>query len=518
MIVSLKEFPRPIEKNKPPDMRTMNDEAQLPDREKGMEGKETKPQERDLLLLLKDEQLKQKDMIIAENERTISKKNNKIKKGNLRLLEKDEQIKMKDMIIAEKDRVILRKNGELKENILMIAEWKAQSKQKDLQLLDTMGELSHVNLQLQKTLNSWTYRTGKILVFPAKAVKRLILKLKSAGKESPFSLHTSGTVGDDAGDYKKKIDLSSQLTADFGRHRSGLKYGLYYLKKLHNPGGVVFDAFIERTFCWDPEGIKPHLVPWIGIIHVPPKIPLWFNYHQSNEMIFKSEAWGKSLPYCKGLFTLSGYHRRHLETRLEMPINSLFLPTEFPGEKWTWDKFTANNEKKIIQVGWWLRKLHAIYQLPETGYKKIFLNIEHQSLPRLMKTEKEILIKEGTFDDSMYDTVETVNFLSNKDYDKLLGANIVFIYLYDASANNIIGECIARNTPVLVNPLESVKEYLGEDYPFYFDSYEEAVKKVMDSDLIYKTHRFLVDHPVKEKLDGEYFFKSIADSPIYRSL
>jgi hypothetical protein len=525
MIVSLEEPPIPIEKNKSPDVRVIHEEAQIPNMEKRIEGKEVKPREKDLLLLLKDEQLKQKDLIIADNERTISTKNNKIKKKNLQLWEKDEQIKMKAMIIAEKDQELLWKDVEIKEKIIIIAEWSERSKQKDeelklkdLQLLDMKEQLSYVNRQLQKTFDSWTYRTGKMLIFPAKAVKRLILELKSVGKKAAIFHHTAETVANAPGNYEKKIDLSGQLTADFGRHRSGLKYGLYNLKRLHNPGGVVFDAFIERTFCWDPEGIKPHLVPWIGIIHVPPGIPTWFNYHLSNEMIFKSEAWGKSLPYCKGLFTMSEYHRKHLETQLKIPVNSLFLPTEFPREKWSWEKFTANKKKKLIQVGWWLRKLHAIYQLPGNGYKKIFLNIGHKSLPRLMEMEREILIKEGTFEDSMYDTAETVSFLSNRDYDKLLCENIVFIYLYDASANNIISECIARGTPLLVNPIEPVKEYLGDDYPFYYNSLEEAAGKAMDLDLVYKTHRFLVNHPIKEKLSGEYFLKSIADSLIYRSL
>jgi hypothetical protein len=487
--------------------------------------KDEKIQKKCLLCVEKNKQLKLKDAIIAEKDQALIRKDKELREKDLLLMRKDEQLGQKDMIIAEKDRLILPKNEKFKEEILMIGEWSVrlkqkedELKQKDLQLLDMKEQLSHVNRQLQKISNSWTYCIGKILVFPVKVVKRLILKLKYAGKKSTLSHHSAGTVVNDTGDYNKKINLSSQFTADFGRHRSGLKYGLYYLKKLHNPRGVVFDAFIERTFCWGPKGTKPHLSPWIGIIHVPPGIPTWFNYHLSNEMIFKSDTWGKSLPYCKGLFTMSEYHRKHLETRLEIPVNALFLPTEFPGEKWTWDKFTANKEKKLIQVGWWLRKLHAIYQLPGNGYKKIFLNIGHKSLPRLMEMEREILIKEGTFDNSMYDAVETVNFLSNRDYDKLLCENIVFIYLYDASANNIIVECIARGTPLLVNPIEPVKEYLGDDYPLYYNSLEEAAGKAMDLDLIYKTHLFLKDHPIKMKLSGEYFLESFVKSGIYKGL
>lgn len=318
--------------------------------------------------------------------------------------------------------------------------------------------------------------------------------------------------------FERKINLGDQLEINYGRHRSGLKYGLSYLTKLHNPYGIILDAFIERTFCWHPEGIKPHTKPWIGLIHVPPNIPDWFISDQANEVIFKTEAWRQSIPLCKGLFVFSNYHKINIETKLNIPINSLFFPTEIPQMQWSWDKFQANNEKKIIQVGWWLRKLHAIYQLPKTRYKKIFLNVGHHLIPSLMHVERNMLIKAGTFNDEMYVTAETIQYLSDEEYDRLLCENIVFLYLYDASANNTVTECIARNTPILINPIEPVKEYLGEDYPFYYYSLEEAANKAQDLDLILKTHLFLANHNIKKKLTGEYFLESVANSEIYKNL
>ncbi len=71
---------------------------------------------------------------------------------------------------------------------------------------------------------------------------------------------------------------------------------------------------------------------------------------------------------------------------------------------------------------------------------------------------------------------------------------------------------------LLVNPLPAVKEYLGEDYPFYFNSLEEAAEKAEDEDLIQKTHLYLLNHPLKACLTGEYFAKSFEESKIYRNL
>ncbi|MCU0287891.1 MAG: hypothetical protein MUF15_16055 [Acidobacteria bacterium] len=308
------------------------------------------------------------------------------------------------------------------------------------------------------------------------------------------------------------------MEANYGRHRSGLKYGLSFLSGLHNPNGVLLDAFIERTFCWHPAGIKPHTNPWVGFIHVPPHVPGWFIYNQANDAIFKTKAWQDSLAFCKGIFVFSNYHKVNLEKKLNIPIHNLFFPTEIPKIQWRWENFQANPEKKIIQVGWWLRKLHAIYQLPKTDYTKIFLNVEHQCVPSLMQIERNILMKEGTFHDEMYETAKSINFLPDEEYDRLLSENIVFIYLYDASANNTVTECIARNTPILINPIEPVIEYLGKDYPFYYRSLEEAAAKAQDLDLVLKAHRFLVNHPIKEKLTGAFFQESFINSPIYKRL
>jgi hypothetical protein len=106
---------------------------------------------------------------------------------------------------------------------------------------------------------------------------------------------------------------------------------------------------------------------------------------------------------------------------------------------------------------------------------------------------------------------------SNAEYDRLLSENIVFVDLVDAVANNTVVECIARNTPVLVNPLPNVVDYLGPDYPFYFRSLEEAASKAEDYRLLQAAHQYLVEMP-KEWLKGETFCKELEASALYRSL
>ena len=146
-----------------------------------------------------------------------------------------------------------------------------------------------------------------------------------------------------------------------------------------------------------------------------------------------------------------------------------------------------------MQIGSWLRKLHAIYYLPVTRLKRA---IVHQQVPyinQLFTTER----REFQLDPD-YGSVTVLGFLSDDQYDALLSCNIVYLELYDSSANNTIIECMVRNTPILVNPLPAVREYLGEDYPFYFTNRSQAARKAEDVVLIEETHKYLQAHPIKK--------------------
>ncbi|AYV76630.1 MAG: putative WcaK-like polysaccharide pyruvyl transferase [Terrestrivirus sp.] len=113
----------------------------------------------------------------------------------------------------------------------------------------------------------------------------------------------------------------------------------------------------------------------------------------------------------------------------------------------------------------------------------------------------------------MVNSVEKINYLSNDDYDRLLSENIVFIDLIDASACNTVIECIARNTPILVNKLPAIVEVLGPHYPFYYESIEEANYKLSDYNYINEAHHYLKSMD-KSFLRIETFIEKLLKSPI----
>jgi hypothetical protein len=66
---------------------------------------------------------------------------------------------------------------------------------------------------------------------------------------------------------------------------------------------------------------------------------------------------------------------------------------------------------------------------------------------------------------------------------------IVFLRLEDASGVNTIIECIMRNTPIIINKLPAVVEYLGPNYPLYYDEVSEVSKFTVDD--ISKANKYL---------------------------
>jgi hypothetical protein len=347
-----------------------------------------------------------------------------------------------------------------------------------------------------------------------------------------------------------KIDLRDQVS--FKAHRSGWAYALEALMPLHNRRGVLFDGFIERNFAWkhwmdgirppdvlerlkcegtfdelatsEERGITPYTRPWIGLLHNPQAMPTWFHYQESPQTIFGKAIWEKSMDSCVGLFTLSEYHGRWVRQRTGKPVSVLTFPTEIPDRQFDFDRFTTNRHKKVVQIGWWLRKLNAIYQLPiphsnPLGYEKIrlvprfFGNADHY-LTQLMA--QEAAHYDVATDPAFSSNTREIQHLPDAEYDRLLAENIVFVDLYDTSANNAVVECIARATPILVNPLPAVVEYLGEDYPLYFNGLSEAADKALDTSLVHAAHVYLKNCATRQRLSGDHFRRSFEESDVYR--
>lgn len=321
-----------------------------------------------------------------------------------------------------------------------------------------------------------------------------------------------------------KINLSGQIS--FNHHRSGWAYVLNLLSQFHREDATLFDGWLEKTFAWQREEYSqlrliPYREPWVGVFHNPPNTPSWFSHNSNPASMLQSKEFQDSLGTCRGIYVLSKYHREFLKCFIKtVPVDVFYLPTEVPDLSFNFDEFVKNPNKKIANIGWWCRKLSSIHKLDADS--SIYQKIRTQVFGNQNAVEQVMAI-EAMFDgralsDEQVKSVVDVRHMPKEEYDELLSKNIVFLDLYDASANNVIVECMVRGTPILVNPLPAVVEYLGADYPFYFTTHAEAEKKLKNIVLIKATNDYLVSSGVAEKVTGDYCLKTIRDGEIWKSL
>jgi len=291
---------------------------------------------------------------------------------------------------------------------------------------------------------------------------------------------------------------------DDNEHRGGWKTIMnnLYHQKLFDKSNYLFYDMLDLEFIFD-EG---HIITkkWCGIFHCTPITPPYLNFININK-IFNNKNFLKSLQHCKCIITLSPYLSNFLKTKLKIPIYTLKHPVitnNIP--LFNYEHFINNKDKKIIQIGQQLRKVSSIYVLPIQNYSKLWLTgtKDFKKLLHFLKCEKELYHLK--FD---INKVPMIYLKSYDEYDGLLTKNIVFIELFDAAANNTIVECIIRNTPIVVNKIPGVVDYLGENYPLYYHHLNE-IPNLLTENNIAKAHQYLLNMN-KDDLKINFFTKKL---------
>ena len=249
---------------------------------------------------------------------------------------------------------------------------------------------------------------------------------------------------------------------------------------------ILLIDIVEKYFVWEKKEqiIKEE---WVGIIHVVPNTPNYMRNIQI-EMLLNNTCFLKSLKYCKGLIVLSNYLLNYLEYHLPgIMLKHIKHPTVMNDSK----KFDIesvktniqNNNIQIIQLGSQLRFLSSIYKIKST-YNKLWLpgrkdtDLLFHWLNKECSTYDILISEEERKQVTLY---YTHNF---NEYDTLISNNIIIIHLINASANNAILELMYLNIPFFVNKLDAVIEYIGNDYPMYFNSLQDIENIINSKDLL----------------------------------
>ena len=364
-------------------------------------------------------------------------------------------------------------------------------------------------------------------------------------------------------DRKVFVNLDLVFNNDFkSYHRSGWAYvvgGMMNLDshQLLRNGNLMVDTYVDRSFHWGLDTLQtvdiiPYTATWIGFVHHTYDIT-----HSSYNCVelFSKQCFLDSLKTCKGLIALTTYLQKHLQASLishgysNIPVQVIYHPMEFVENYFTVDKFIKNPNRKIVQIGAWLRNAYAIYELPlwrnKLALQKAALKgkeMDHYFRPNdLLVTLKKDLLKTDSdtqnisgnavsgvqcisgnqvsytannvnkYCAGLYQmieendkSVEILERLTNDEYDKLLTENITFLNLVDCSAVNTVLECLVRNTPIIVNRHPAIEEILGESYPGFYDDIVDAALLINDMKRIEAAHTHLKKLD-KTKYTLEYF-------------
>jgi hypothetical protein len=308
------------------------------------------------------------------------------------------------------------------------------------------------------------------------------------------------------GAFLRKVNL--QIPFTWGYHRYGWRFAVEAIRQqLHCPEGTFLVSSVDD---WFGRG-QTLREPWVGFVHGIPRNPAWMEHRWDDVAhLVQRPQFQVALPYCRGLFTLSQYLKHFLDgCSLPVSVNAVLHPCYTPPSERHFNpaRFLANPRKRILHLGQWMRVVQSFFDLPSGRYEKTLLKCGggHD----LGLAPSRLVVN---------DSVALMDRVDDDTFDQLLSDNVVFLDLFDASANNSVVECLVRNTPLVVNRLPAVVEYLGEDYPLYYATLDEAAEKLESWDLMVQASEYLSQSPVKSQLTQAAFAKAVAESTIYTGL
>ncbi len=315
------------------------------------------------------------------------------------------------------------------------------------------------------------------------------------------------------GSLKPVLDFTFSSQGGFGQHVDGWSFVMQRFLETsgHDPNGVGFDSFLEKTYVWGlGNGVSRRLKPWIGVSHRPFNIPHFYD-QKSKLHFFQTVEFIMDSNNLRGLITVGSEHGKQLRELLGIPVETVLHPTNLDVEKWDLSCLSRSSPPKLVQIGSWLRNMHSIFRMPECSLPRAILGGSREELlssPRFL-AEARNQNDGALFATEIYEQVEFLPRLSNNEYNDLLRECVVFLDLYDATANNAVLECIARHTPLLVNRIPATVEYLGSQYPLFYDDLAEAGEKASDASLLLAAHEYLVERAQLPELSVANFADNI---------
>lgn len=242
-------------------------------------------------------------------------------------------------------------------------------------------------------------------------------------------------------------------------------------------------------------GSLPEDRPWVGFLHTAPDAPeawreLLGNAPEELRRLFGAEQWRRARASCVGLATFSAWSARYWQDVAGLYLRHLPVPVAARTQKWSGEAFRAEPQKRLWQAGSGPQRRHAIDILDARGWSRIRICADSRQDLEFHARERQLLLERHILSASQMDSAQRL--YQDEIPEDLLLSGVGLAHYYCSSVPETILRCLESATPVLVNPVASVVECLGHDYPLYYRSYPEAEALLADDDTIIRAHRHLL--------------------------
>jgi hypothetical protein len=277
------------------------------------------------------------------------------------------------------------------------------------------------------------------------------------------------------------------------------------------PETVELVDSIEEWFAWRERG--PIHEPWVGFAHLVmgSELPSHITHDKYNmlEGTIEAQSFRDSAHSCIALFVFTTRVAEQLSAVLHnvgLPNISVCVvnhPFGIEANVATFDPLVdlpaaLSNSSAVVLLGQQYRRIASLHKL-QTSRAKIWLPSHFDLNYTLARTNHELHAEHYGWDP----TVQFQRVDNHDDYDRLVRQNIVIIDLWAAAANNAILEGAALQAPFLIRKLDGPVEYLGAEYPLFFETLDEV--------------QYLLDHEevLREKMWEAHFYLKQRDVSMY---
>lgn len=300
----------------------------------------------------------------------------------------------------------------------------------------------------------------------------------------------------------RPVSLIDRELVGEGVHRSGWPWVMSHF--VNEPNCPRLDDFVDCTYTYRKIPGQWPVDPWVGIFHHPVHVHSPLVHDKTHELrnLDKVPEFLEAKKTLKLAIGLCEEVAQELRDWLKVPAISIKHPSDTNVPQW------EPGTRKIFQCGFFLRDTRAIYRMPRVdGWE---YSRSKPCGPKSWMLARDMRLKQRNPTKERHAAVRDIPRMGAQQYDRVMSRGVVLTHLLGAAANNVVVECLARCTPLLVNRMPAVEEYLGPKYPFFYRDLNHAAELIRDERAVLGCHEYMKSLD-RRFLDGRKFAEQVSD-------